>query len=553
MNSKKITRTDRTILVLIVLIYSVVSFINLGDTVLPSTQPDMGDGDKKEYITYINLDGEVPLDRLLLFKGLGRCGVTVYKASDDGSAWQEIAKQVCEEIYTWEEIKLDCSAKRLCISVGGDKHAELFEAAFKAKNGALVPVHTNNCQLFDEQELVPSYISHKSGTYFDETYHVRTAYEHIRGIYPYEISHPPLGKLIISLGMCIFGINPFGWRIMGNICGILMLVVMYLLSKRIFKSSYCAFAATAFLALDFMHFTQTRIATIDSFAVFFIMLMYYFMYIYYDDDELSYKDTLKILAACGISFGLGVSVKWICIYAGAGLAVLFVLAALKHKKQGKPFVKTCLWCILFFVAVPAVIYFLSYIPYFVADADRSAFKVFWDNQMYMLNYHSGLDATHDFASKWYTWPAIVHPMWYFGSKELAYSGLCSSIAAMGNPALWWIGSACAVFLVIKFKKTRAEWFIIISFISQYLPWVFVTRPVFIYHFFASVPFIILALVWVLKKIADRFKYGWVAAAVLIAAAAVLFVMFYPVISGAVCGRGYVLNILSWFKSWNLCY
>ena len=33
---------------------------------------------------------------------------------------------------------------------------------------------------------------------------------------------------------------------------------------------------------------------------------------------------------------------------------------------------------------------------------------------------------------------------------------------------------------------------LVSFLSQYLPWVLVPRSTFIYHYFASVPFIILA-------------------------------------------------------------
>ena len=51
------------------------------------------------------------------------------------------------------------------------------------------------------------------GDVFDEIYHARTAYEHILGMKPYENSHPPLGKLFISLGILAFGMNPFGWRI----------------------------------------------------------------------------------------------------------------------------------------------------------------------------------------------------------------------------------------------------------------------------------------------------------------------------------------------------
>lgn len=75
----------------------------------------------------------------------------------------------------------------------------------------------------------------------------------------------PLGKVIMSLGIAIFGMVPFGWRVMGALAGILMLPAMYLLGKQLTKKSSFAFAAALMLALDCQHFTQTRIATIDSY------------------------------------------------------------------------------------------------------------------------------------------------------------------------------------------------------------------------------------------------------------------------------------------------
>lgn len=113
-----------------------------------------------------------------------------------------------------------------------------------------------------------------------EIYHARTAYENIEGVYPYEISHPPLGKLIIAIGIELFGMTPFGWRFSGVLFGVLMLPVLYMLLKRMFGSTDICACATAIFAFDFMHFSQTRLATIDTYAVFFILLMYLFMYMY---------------------------------------------------------------------------------------------------------------------------------------------------------------------------------------------------------------------------------------------------------------------------------
>ena len=64
---------------------------------------------------------------------------------------------------------------------------------------------------FDERSLFPVRNSLMTDMYFDEIYHARTAFEHIMGWEPYEITHPPLGKIIISVGIRIFGMNPF-WR-----------------------------------------------------------------------------------------------------------------------------------------------------------------------------------------------------------------------------------------------------------------------------------------------------------------------------------------------------
>ena len=70
----------------------------------------------------------------------------------------------------------------------------------------------------------------------------------------------------------------------------------------------------ALLAFDFMHLTQTRIATIDSFATLFILLMYLFLYRYFTEGR------LRHLAACGVTFGIGAATKWTCLYAGAASA-----------------------------------------------------------------------------------------------------------------------------------------------------------------------------------------------------------------------------------------
>ncbi len=164
-----------------------------------------------------------------------------------------------------------------------------------------------------------------NSTYFDEIYHARTAYEFLHGIVPYETSHPPLGKELMSVCVAIFGMTPFGWRLAGAIAGILMLPGMYLLGKQLTKKTWLATLACLLMALDCMHLTQTQIATIDSFPVLFIIFSYFFMLRFLQTDFVKEKTSVSLISLgfSGLFMGLSIASKWTGIYASAGLAVLF--------------------------------------------------------------------------------------------------------------------------------------------------------------------------------------------------------------------------------------
>ena len=90
--------------------------------------------------------------------------------------------------------------------------------------------------------------------------------------------------------------------------------------------------------------------------------------------------------------------------------------------------------------------------------------------------------------------------------------------------------------------------LLIGLAAEYIPWVLVPRCTFIYHYFASVPFIILISVRALmqkEQLDGRYKcVKWI----WLGAAMALFALFYPVITGVVCSRGYI-KMLEWLPSW----
>ena len=451
--------------------------------------------------------------------------------------------------------------------------------------------------LFDEQALVPEESTYMTDFYFDEIYHVRTAYENIHGIEPYEITHPPLGKLILACGIQLFGMNPFGWRFMGTLTGVLMLPVMYIFAKMLFKKSKYAAIATILFAADFMHFAQTRIGTIDSYSILWIMLMYLFMYRFTQSNFNCQKisKSLVPLALCGLFFGIGAATKWLCIYAGAGLAVIFFITLYKRYKEyrfareqllahetgrasdsgGLSLYRSIVrkykinvalilcWCVLFFIIIPAVIYVASYYPYtvviqgeayqFIVPGNLKEHHSIIGNQFYMLNYHSTLnpDHVHPFSSMWYTWPLDVRPVLFFnGHNDANYT--TSTLSTMGNPLLWWAGVVACFWLIIDSARGKHRnygvMFTAIAALSQFMPWWFVTREVFIYHYFATVPFLIILVVYWLKNIESDFKYGKYFMWEFVIACIAMFALFYPVITGIPFNTDYITN-LRWLPSW----
>ena len=77
------------------------------------------------------------------------------------------------------------------------------------------------------------------------------------------------------------------------------------------------------------------------------------------------SDRWKYLALSGLFFGIGAATKWTCLYAGAGLGVIWLCHWILKGKGFKfgAFVKNCLLCLVFFVLIPGIIYYASYYPY----------------------------------------------------------------------------------------------------------------------------------------------------------------------------------------------
>lgn len=571
-------RCDLFCMLAVTAVYSCFALYDLGERMAPSSGLDLTQGQSVELRF-----SRAPASLSYYIAPWHDRSFLVEERDEGDSEWIRTGEISFQKVFTWQEVPLDNQAASLRLTLK-EGSASLLELVFLDETGQyLSPLNRADYPaLFDEAELYHGPYSFRNSMYFDEIYHGRTAYEFLNGLTSYENTHPPMGKILISLGVSLFGMNPFGWRIAGTFFGILMVPLLYLFARRISGNTALSALACVLFAFDFMHFTQTRIATIDVFVTFFVILMYYFMYQY---SCLSFYDTSLPrtwlpLGACGVSMGFGIASKWTGIYAGAGLALIFFSTLIRRYREYRiakrnpegisdgishaciirrfPSCtgKTILFCLAAFVAVPCLIYLLSYLP-FRDYADRGLWDRMLHNQQLMFDYHSGLDATHPYSSAWYEWPVIRRPIWYYSRilTQTDSGGLREGISAFGNPAVWWPGIFASLYMVYLWaaRGDRTAAFLTIGYLAQYLPWFFVTRVTFIYHYFPSVAFLVLMIMYGLaqwKKEMSRRSFR--AVALLYALCAIgLFLLFYPVLSGQPVEASYVARYLRWFKTWVL--
>ena len=101
------------------------------------------------------------------------------------------------------------------------------------------------------------------------------------------------------------------------------------------------------------------------------------------------------------------------------------------------------------------------------------------------------------------------------------------------------------------KRDQKAGFILIGYLAQLVPWMFVGRITFEYHYFACTVFLTLAVCYALDVI-RRHRPGGIKMLYAFTGISVgLFVLFLPVLSGLWANTSFTGAFLKWFPSWPL--
>lgn len=373
---------------------------------------------------------------------------------------------------------------------------------------------------------------------FDETHYLPAARTLLALARPANTEHPLLGKTLIAAGIALFGDNPIGWRFVATLAGTAVVVgtfaILQLLYARVRTSAFGA----ALTILGFTVYVQARIAMLDGFmAAFVVAGGASFLW------AMQRGGWARWLASAAC-FGLAVGCKWVALPYG-GLAGL-VFLALKRERAGHFPGIPVLGGAAAFALVAALAYFVTFAPaFFYADEPLTLARLL-PFQVDMFHQQTQRLPSHTYQSRWYTWPLDIRPVWYLYERA---DGAQRGILMIGNPLVMWGGLAAVVACGWAWVEDgdRRPLGIALVWLFSLAIWALIPKSIgFFYYYYLSSIWLCIAIAAAFHHFGTRAKH-WDEA--FLAAAFVLFLYFFPILSAQALPSPGAFRNWTWFASW----
>jgi dolichyl-phosphate-mannose--protein O-mannosyl transferase len=262
--------------------------------------------------------------------------------------------------------------------------------------------------------------------------------------------------------------------------------------------------AAALMSLDGLHLVMSRVALLDIFLMFFILLAFY----------LILRNNFWL---SGVAIGFAGATKWSAFFLIPFLILLTISFSKFHwgtlvRRIGQ------------YILAPIGIYFISWSGWIFnskgwgREFGSNPFDSLWIYHRDITSFHRGLTEEHAYAANPWSWLILGRPTpFYYETPANCGASTCSQeILALGTPALWWVGAfAIAItFGFFVFKPDQISAFILAGIAGTYLPWFFIQDRITFYFYSISIlPFLILSVInimnWALNKgLNRRYLYGY---------------------------------------------
>ncbi len=165
------------------------------------------------------------------------------------------------------------------------------------------------------------------------------------------------------------------------------------------------------------------------------------------------------------------------------------------------------WAVICLGAIPVAVYVISYLPW-VALGNRltdtwppgHTGQTLLELTKSMYDYHNGLRATHAASSPYWAWPFDLKPVWFY--QDGFAGNTAAAIYDAGNLVAWWLSIPAMIFVAAQAFRRRslALGLIFVAFAFQWMPWARIDRATFQYHYYAAVPFLLIALAYFIAEL-----------------------------------------------------
>lgn len=342
---------------------------------------------------------------------------------------------------------------------------------------------------------------------FDEHHFVKNARNYLAARSDWN-DHPPLGKLLIALGMRGAGNDAFGWRLAALISGIALIPLASLLGAATSRTREAGLYAAAFVAASGFAVIYTRTAHLDGMLT---TLMASAALVVWRS-----RTRLGMLSGAGL-IGLAASMK----FSGAVMTVPWAVVSIRRFGRDRRALALLAGGLVLMAGVYVALFSIGLAmagdAYGIVDVGRKSLE--------LLQHHLGLDDwKHPATSRWYTW---FIPLSRLDMHYVSEGGVVRALTTADNPALWWGVNVAVVWSALVALRSRGaaqgQSYLLLLWFIPLLPWIFTNRDSYIYHYLPSYTFglVLLGLVVAgIEKPAIRFAF--------VAAVAVIFGFCAPV-------------------------
>jgi dolichyl-phosphate-mannose-protein mannosyltransferase len=401
------------------------------------------------------------------------------------------------------------------------------------------------------------HLSRPPGMIFDEIYYAPEGQDLVKHGVEWNrqnnagdfVVHPPLGKWIIGVAQSMFGTNEFGWRIASAVAGILSVLIVIRLGRRMFRSTTLGCAAGLLMTLDGLHFVLSRTALLDVFVMFFVLAAFACLVLDRDQRRRRWLRALEDgvdparggrppfaipwwRLAGALMIGCAMSVKWSALWyilLFGALVFFWEVGARRSAGVPRPWLDTLRaetgWLLLCGAIVLGV-YLLSWSGWFLTDDgyDRhwlaregkpeppiiGALYNLYEYHRDAMNFHDHLTTKHSYQSWPWQWLLLGRPVaFYWSNAGPCPGGNCAAeVLLLGTPILWWAFIPALAGLA-WFGISRRDWRAaaiglgVAVGIVPWFWWEFSDRTMFYFYVMPAEPFLVLALVYVLGALMRR--------------------------------------------------